>query len=557
MLKVGLLVDSLVQPRWVRRVIETIQASDCARVTLIVQNTPVPTAPTPLVSRLSRRRRHLFYSIYTRLDDYLFRRECKPDAFERVSVEDLLPDCPRIQVSPRRTRYSDFIEGQDLETIAAADLDVAIRFGFRILRGPILDTPRLGVWSYHHGDNRRYRGAPAGFWEVMKGEDTTGSILQILGPDLDNGRVIYRSFAATDKTSVRRNKNNYYWKSSDFVIRKLRQVAEHGASALTGEPAEQEFTAYSAPLYTVPRNRELLPLLIAFAWRILREKVEHLVYREQWGVAYSLGQTSHCAPPAPFRFVHVTPPRDRFWADPFPVRHGEEYYVFVEELIKGSVHNNKRKAHISAIKIDSSGPTGPPIKVLETDCHLSYPFLFEWKGTLYMVPETAGNRSVELYRCVEFPHRWVFVKPMLTNVNAVDPTLIQQGDRWWLFVNIAVDGARNVDELHVYHAADPLGDWTPHTLNPVKSDVRSSRPAGRPFIWRGELHRPAQDCSRRYGHAIVVNKITRLDPQGYEEVQVSSLKPEWRRDIVGTHTLNRSTNITVVDVLTRIPRWRR
>jgi hypothetical protein len=554
-LKVGLLVDSLVQPRWVRRVVETIQTSECARVTLLIQNTPPPRQRPTLGRRWLDRRRHLLYSIYTRVDDYLFRPECRPDAFEPVGIDDLVADCPRVRVTPRQTRFSDFIEEPDVERVAEADLDVALRFGFRILKGRILDVPRYGVWSYHHGDNLKYRGAPAGFWEVMKGDDVTGSILQILGPELDNGRVIYRSFAATDKRSVRRNKNNYYWKSSDFVIRKLRELGEEGPRTLEGTVAAGTFTPYSSPLYTVPRNGEMLKLLTGFTWRLLRDKAAHLLYREQWGIAFSLDANQQ-GPPAPFRFVHVAPPKDRFWADPFEVRKGNDHYIFVEELIDGVIHNNKRKAHISAIRVDAHGPVAPSVKVLETACHLSYPFVFEWQGNHYMVPETAGNQTVELYKCEEFPHRWTFAKRLLENVNAVDPTLMQYGGRWWLFAGIAVAGARNVDELHLFHAPSPLGPWTPHKRNPVKSDVRSSRPAGRPFTWRGDVYRPAQDCSRRYGHAVVINKIIRLDTDGYEEVAISSMTPDWRRDLVGTHTLNRSSEMTVMDVCLRIPRWR-
>ncbi len=46
------------------------------------------------------------------------------------------------------------------------------------------------------------RGGPAGFWEVMNDQPTTGSMLQVLNEELDNGRVIYRSHAA-DRSQLR------------------------------------------------------------------------------------------------------------------------------------------------------------------------------------------------------------------------------------------------------------------------------------------------------------------------------------------------------------------
>ena len=95
----------------------------------------------------------------------------------------------------RKTRFCDYLSDEDVSRIRAANVDVLLRFGFRILKGPILRAAKHGVWSYHHGDNQVNRGGPAGFWEVMLNRPTTGSVLQILNEDLDNGRVIYRSYA--------------------------------------------------------------------------------------------------------------------------------------------------------------------------------------------------------------------------------------------------------------------------------------------------------------------------------------------------------------------------
>jgi hypothetical protein len=90
-----------------------------------------------------------------------------------------------------------------------------------------------------------------------------------------------------------------------------------------------------------------------------------------------------------------------------------------------------------------------------------------------------------------------------------------------MFANIAVEGARNWDELHLFSAERPFGPWRPHRQNPVKSDVRSARPARRLFESRGEVLRPAQDCSVRYGYALSIQRITRLDTKEYREEEVA------------------------------------
>ena len=44
-----------------------------------------------------------------------------------------------------------------------------------------------------------------------------------------------------------------------------------------------------------------------------------------------------------------------------------------------------------------------------------------------------------------------------------------------------------------------------------------------------------------------INRIERLDPDEYLETEVSKVLPDWTRAIVGTHTLNGSDGLTVID----------
>ena len=116
------------------------------------------------------------------------------------------------------------------------------------------------------------------------------------------------------------------------------------------------------------------------------------------------------------------------------------------------------------------------MRVLERDYHLSYPYLIEEGGELYMVPESARHQSVEVYRCVDFPLRWKLERTLLDGLRLVDATLHRGPDRWWMFANAAASGSRVFDdELHLFHAEHLLGDWRPHRRNPVKSDARCAR----------------------------------------------------------------------------------
>jgi hypothetical protein len=175
-----------------------------------------------------------------------------------------------------------------------------------------------------------------------------------------------------------------------------------------------------------------------------------------------------------------------------------------------------------------------------------------------MIPESVHDSGVDLYRATRFPYEWEHHARLLDGVRAVDATLFEADGRWWMFTNIAQRGAAAWsdwnEELHLFHAPTPLGPWTPHRRNPVKSDVRSSRPAGKLFRLDGALYRPSQDCSERYGCAITVNRVERLDADEFREVEVSRIEPRWSPELVGTHTLNHADGLTVIDGRER-QRW--
>ena len=538
-LRVGLLVNSLLLPAWVRRIIEDIQASGHARIVLVVRKRRTAAAPSRW-RRLWRHRGELVYMAYRRFDDLLFR--ISPDAFVEADASPLLTSCETLDVAVRETKHSDHFTPEDVEAIRSRDLDVLLRFGFRILRGPILEAARYGIWSYHHGDNRTCRGGPAGFWEVMLGLPTTGSMLQVLTEDLDNGKVIYRSLAKTDRTSVKRNRNAYYWKSSQFVLRKLTELAHEGPQTLD-LPDETGLGAYSARLWTKPRNGEAMKVLARFGARVVADRISRAGHESQWGIAYRLGANLGRPDTTLFRFCELSPPGGRSWADPFPVTVNGAHFVFVEDY-----DHAQSKGHIGVIRIDEQGKHGPPVAVLKQPHHLSYPFVFQWRGSWFMIPESGQANRIEAFRATRFPFEWEPEAVLMDDVRAADSTVIAVDDRWWMFSTIARHpGVPNLDELYLFSSDSPLGPWEPHRRNPVKSDATSSRSAGALFWHRGQLFRPSQDCSGRYGSAVVINRVDRLDADSYQETPVDRLVPSWRAGLTGIHTLNSSGRLTVVD----------
>jgi hypothetical protein len=142
------------------------------------------------------------------------------------------------------------------------------------------------------------------------------------------------------------------------------------------------------------------------------------------------------------------------------------------------------------------------------------------------------------------------VKILLEARAPLDTTLTEVNGTWLMFVNIEEEGvAVNWDELHLYFADSPLGPWKPHARNPIVSDVRTARPAGRLFQLNGALFRPSQDSSLRYGYGAIINIVTEVSATTYKETPVLKFHPDRDTHLLGIHTVNMTEEMTVFDCL--------
>nr|WP_255618260.1 formyl transferase [Aurantimonas sp. VKM B-3413] len=234
----------------------------------------------------------------------------------------------------------------------------------------------------------------------------------------------------------------------------------------------------------------------------------------------------------------------RFYADPFPIELGGRTFLFIEDFA-----HRRQKGVISVVEFDRDGPMGTPQTVLEEPWHLSYPFVFEAEGEIWMIPESSAASRIDLYRATAFPGGWKRVTTLVAGVEASDATLIQHGDRWWMFATVR-DGRKGAfsDALWIWHAPSFRGPWTQHHSNPVLVDIASARPAGRIVERDGVWWRPVQDCSVRYGGALALARIEALDENVFQQ-QVETVLHPGRDGWPGRrlHTLNRSGSFEFID----------
>ena len=235
-------------------------------------------------------------------------------------------------------------------------------------------------------------------------------------------------------------------------------------------------------------------------------------------------------------------PGHRFYADPFPIEWQGRTFVFFEDL-----DHHVGKGIISAIEFDGKGPVGEVVPVLEEAWHLSYPFLIEDGGELWMIPESSEHRDVALYRCVRFPDKWERHCTLLSGFELADVTITRHNGLNYMFGAWRDGTGGYSDTLSIFHAESLFGPWLPHASNPVLMDRASARPAGNFVHIDGKLWRPVQDCTHGYGCALGLAEIIELSPTTFRQVVRQILKPGPAWPGRKLHTLNRCGTLEVID----------
>jgi hypothetical protein len=235
--------------------------------------------------------------------------------------------------------------------------------------------------------------------------------------------------------------------------------------------------------------------------------------------------------------------RSRFLADPFGAVINGMPTAYCEEIDPSTTRGVILRLEL----VD--GELKPAERMLDEPYHLSYPYVFEHEHVWYGIPESGQNNEVALYRLEDSGRSWRKHAVLISGLRAVDSTVFVHNGKFWLLCGVNDDGPSH--KLRAYYADALLGPWQPHSRNPVKVDIRSARPAGAPFMIDGALHRPAQDCTRKYGRRVSILRLAALDERSYEEELVAVIEPHRGRHSRGLHTLSPIGGSTLIDGLHR------
>jgi hypothetical protein len=548
-LKVGLLTDDMRVSKYTLELLEWAKAEPSLVISHLIVYQDESTPSPGKILRLARRVAALFRKKQFRIVSakFLFRAivwieqiflrkfQAFPDHLKMFDPSSLIPE--KVIIRPERSRSGLVarFSATDITRVKSLGLDVIIRAGGGIIRGEILAASTFGIVSFHHGDNRVVRGSPAGFWEVFYEHDTTGFTIQLLTEELDGGQVILRGHFPTRHFFLL-NQAALYRKSNFYLQALIKELA----STRTLPHFLSDFP-YSQRLYKRPETLHCVKYLLKNAVTKGKNVVRKFRnYDKRWHVAYVRQDWRNAVL---WRGVEIENPPFHFLADPFVITRNDKDYCFLEDYDYKS-----KRGSIAVYELGKSHASRLGV-ALEEEFHLSFPFLFEFEGDLFMCPEACEKQEIRIYRCSEFPLKWELCKIVMSGVNAGDTMIFARDGLWWMFTNIdPVDFGDHCSELSIFYSSNPIaGEWMPHPQNPIYIDASRARNAG--LLSDGfEMFRVSQRQGfDQYGKGADINQIVELTTTDYSEDIVATIAPKFRPNLLGTHHMHSNGCITAFD----------
>jgi hypothetical protein len=426
----------------------------------------------------------------------------------------------------------------DLKLLGEEKFDCIIQCGDGLVNNDILNIAKLGIFSFDHNENLLIKGSSAGFWEVFYNKPSSEFVIQKLTKELNESVILEKGNLMTLSTWTH-NHAQISEKSNFFLINLLDKIAESRSLPKSLEPRLNSNMTIKLDSSVTLFLYILLNLIPLISKKLLNKLLTEKVTR--WGIAYSK-HNDHTKELSSYK--EIKNPSGRFLADPFVFSHEGKNVIFVEDLFYSD-----NKGRISAIQLHENSEEFLGV-VLEEDFHLSFPFIFKEKGNVYMIPESTEARDIRLYRCLEFPKKWILDKTLMKDVFAADTMMIKHDNLWFMLTNICSSGIGEYQsELHIFFSnRHNSTDWKPiEKGNPVLFDSLAGRNGGL-FYQNGDIYRVNQIQGKsHYGKSFGVNRVLHLSSSEYLEERIRTIDANYKEDIYSTHHFNANSEFAVLD----------
>ena len=229
--------------------------------------------------------------------------------------------------------------------------------------------------------------------------------------------------------------------------------------------------------------------------------------------------------------------KDRFFADPFLIKEDlNHYYVLCEEY-----KFVERTGKISLLVVDKERfELVEKKEVIKEQYHLSFPFCEFGKN--YIIPESCKGDGT--YKYIVNDNFEVVEKTKILDEGLIDAVFYFDNDGEEYILACRKNNPNS--SLYIYNKKN--GQYVLDSQSPILTDIRYSRSAGKFFCFGGDVFRPVQDSTGRYGWCTRIVKINNLNSKCYsfDEIQrvSSSQNPPYNETL---HTFNVYGDVIVVD----------
>lgn len=526
-LRFGLMINGLTVEQWQYETIK-ILIDNGMKLTLIIQKNDDTPAPSFFDKIRNYPYRRLIFRVWHR---FIF----KPRSKYPTDLTKLTENIPTIFCTPIMKGISSYFEDIDIQEIKNQNLDFILRFGFNIIRGEILNAAKYGIWSFHHDDERIIRGGPPGFWEFMRKIPNNGIILQRLTNSLDKGIILKRLNFKTILHSYKANLDQIYFGGEILPLQVCKDLINSGE-------LKEEASTSDAEIIHPPMNMKMMQYFMKSFYRRIAFHIHDLFRQEDWNVGFCNCSIEEFIDTDNKENIDIQwftkPKKNCYFADPFIIKTKKDIYIFFEwySYFKG-------KADLAvALKSENFKKYH---KITNFKEHRSYPYLYEYEGNIYCMPESNETNKVVLYRFNEEKLTLEEDCILLEGFPIVDATLYHYDNKWFMFL---VNQRKSHTHLELYHSDSIKGPYLPHENNPVMVDCSKARPAGNIFNYEGKIIRPSQNCTNHYGQSITLEEIELLNTKQFLTKPFGTIQPIKNSDYnKGIHTINSVDNITVFD----------
>lgn len=414
-----------------------------------------------------------------------------------------------------------------VQELKKSDISLVIKFGMGLLKrnDPKLNIP---IFSFHHGDPDKYRGRPAGFYEMLFDESSCGVIVQDICDVLDGGVVYAKGYSKIFKHSYKKTVENFY-QISGFV---LREAINNFISNINLKT--EALKKPKGKNFRLPSNS----LVLKFSFKLLKFKIKRLLYGLFYEKAWKVSIIESYIDPMKNNVLQTSlghtlqvNSKFKFYADPFFGFSKDEIYL---EALRSSTGLG------SIIAVD--GRSSTVRDEIFSGNHYSYPNSIKADGVFLLFPEVAGHSSpffINMRRSDSKKEK-IYLKG-LEQKKLIDATLFPNDGLLYLFAG-EPDLANNV--LHLYFSKSLSEKFQEHPCSPIRIDPEGARMGGNIISYNDELFRIGQDNRFGYGEKVNVFKIQILDENSYSEKLVSSVRVDGK---FGPHTINVQGDKVVFD----------